>query len=102
MEGLMVRLRRSGQSQITLAIFCSLVLVSCLLVMLPARANSVSASLGTIVYAAHSHIGAAAATVGATVYGGDTLSTEQNGNLQLSTPGARLLLAGASSASLWQ
>jgi hypothetical protein len=102
MEELMAQRRGSDQSQITQAIFYSFVLVSCTLMLVPAWANSPSATLGTIVFAEHGHVGSAAASVGATIYRGDKLSTEQNGSIQLRTPGARLLLAGASSASLLQ
>jgi len=59
-----------------------------------------SSSLGTIVYADRAHMGAAAASVGATVFGGDRLSTEQSGSIQVRAGAARLLLFGASSATL--
>jgi hypothetical protein len=59
-----------------------------------------SSSLGTIVYADRAHMGAAAASVGATVFGGDRLSTEQSGSIQVRAGAARLLLSGASSATL--
>ena len=44
-------------------------------------------------------MGAAAASVGTTVFGGDKLSTEQSGSVQVRTGAARLLLSGASSAT---
>jgi len=56
-------------------------------------------SLGTIVYADRARMGAAAASVGATVFGGDRLSTEQSGSVQVRAGAARLLLSGASSAT---
>jgi hypothetical protein len=56
--------------------------------------------LGTIVYADRAHMGAAPASVGATVFGGDRLSTEQSGNIQVRAGAARLLLSSASSATL--
>ncbi len=59
-----------------------------------------SSSLGTIVYADRAHMGAAAASAGATVFGGDRLSTEQSGSIQVRAGAARLLLSGASSATL--
>jgi hypothetical protein len=59
-----------------------------------------SSSLGTIVYADRARMGAAAASVGATVFGGDRLSTEQSGSIQVRAGAARLLLSGASSATL--
>jgi hypothetical protein len=58
-----------------------------------------SSSLGTVVYADRAHMGAAAASVGATVFGGDRLSTEQSGSVQVRAGAARLLLSGASSAT---
>jgi hypothetical protein len=58
-----------------------------------------SPSLGTIVYADRARMGAAAASVGATVFGGDRLSTEQSGSIQVRAGAARLLLSGASSAT---
>src|SRR6266481_9402249 len=59
-----------------------------------------SSSVGTIVYADRAHLGAAAASVGATVFGGDRLSTEQSGSIQVRAGAARFLLSGASSATL--
>jgi len=59
-----------------------------------------SSSLGTIVYADRAHMGAAPASAGATVFGGDRLSTEQSGSIQVRAGAARLLLSGASSATL--
>jgi len=59
-----------------------------------------SSSLGTIVYADRAHMGAAAASAGATVFGGDRLSTEQSGGIQVRAGAARFLLSGASSATL--
>jgi len=56
-------------------------------------------SLGTVVYADHAHVGAAHASVGATVFSGDRLSTEQAGSVQVRTGTARLLLSSASSAT---
>jgi len=58
-----------------------------------------SSSLGTVVYAEGAHMGAAAASVGATVFGGDRLSTEQSGSIQVRAGAARFLLSGASSAT---
>jgi hypothetical protein len=59
-----------------------------------------SSSLGIVVYADRAHIGPAAASVGATVFGGDRLSTEQSGSVQVRAGAARLLLSGASMATL--
>jgi uncharacterized membrane protein YgcG len=61
-----------------------------------------SASLGTVVYADRAHVGAAHASVGATVFSGDRLSTEQTGSVQVRTGAARLLLSNASIATFSQ
>jgi hypothetical protein len=98
----MARLRGSGLFPITQAMCSILAAVSFSLMMIPAWANSPSATIGTIVFAEHGHIGSAVASTGATVYSGDRISTEQNGSVQLRTPGARIQLAGASSASFLQ
>jgi hypothetical protein len=58
-----------------------------------------SSSLGTIVYADRAHMGAGAASVGTTVFGGDRLTTEQSGSVQVRAGAARLLLSSASSAT---
>ena len=58
-----------------------------------------SSSLGTVVYADHAMIGTGAASVGATVYGGDRLSTRETGSVQVRAGAARLLLASASTAT---
>jgi len=54
--------------------------------------------LGTVVTAEHAHVGAAKAEVGTTVYGGDSLSTEPQGSVQLRAGKARLLLLSSSTA----
>jgi hypothetical protein len=59
-----------------------------------------SASLGTVVYADHARLGSVAASVGATVFGGDKLSTEQSGSVQVRAGAARLLLSSSSIATL--
>jgi hypothetical protein len=61
-----------------------------------------SASLGTVVYADRAHVGAAQASVGATVFSGDRLSTEESGSVQVRAGAARLLLSSASSATFSQ
>jgi len=63
----------------------------------PSAANS---PIGAILSAARAHVGTAPASAGATVFGGDILSTEQNGNLQIRAGAARFLLARSSSAML--
>jgi hypothetical protein len=61
-----------------------------------------SSSLGIVVYADRAQVGAALASVGATVFSGDRLSTAQSGSVQVRASAARLLLGGASSATLSQ
>jgi hypothetical protein len=61
-----------------------------------------SSSLGTVVYADRAHMGAGAASVGSTVFGGDRLSTEQSGSVQVRAGAARFLLSSASSATFAQ
>jgi len=54
--------------------------------------------LGTVIAAERAHVGAAAAGVGTTVYRGDRLSTELQGNMQIRAGAARLLLLSSSAA----
>jgi hypothetical protein len=61
-----------------------------------------SSSLGIVVYADRAHVGAAQASVGATVFTGDRLSTEQTGSVQVRAGAARLLLSNASMATFSQ
>jgi hypothetical protein len=61
-----------------------------------------SSSLGTIIYADRARVGASEASVGATVFVGDRLTTEKTGTVQVRAGAARLLLSSASSATLAQ
>ncbi len=61
-----------------------------------------SSSLGTVVYADRAHVGAARASVGATVFSGDRISTDQSGSVQVRAASARLLLSSSSSATFSQ
>ena len=65
-------------------------------------AGAAPGAIGTITSASSAHIGAAAASTGTTVFGGDHLSTEKFGSVQIRAGAARLLLSGASSAALGQ
>jgi hypothetical protein len=56
------------------------------------------APLGTVIAADRAHVGQANADVGTTVYGGDRISTEMQGSVQLRAGSARLLLLGSSVA----
>lgn len=62
--------------------------------------SSVSAAaavgFGTVVSADRAHVGRAAASVGTTIFTGDSLDTEQLGSLQVRAGAARLLLSGSS------
>ena len=58
-----------------------------------------SSTLGTVIYADSAHVGSGAASVGATVFGGDRLTTEQSGSIQVRAGAARFLLSSASSAT---
>jgi hypothetical protein len=55
-----------------------------------------------VVFADHAHVGAARASVGATVFSGDQISTEQSGSVQVRAASARLLLSGYSRATFSQ
>jgi len=76
-------------------------LVSFSLLTTPVLATP-SSSLGVVVYADRAHVGAGPASVGATVFGGDRLSTEQSGSLQMRTAAARMLLSSSTIATLSQ
>jgi hypothetical protein len=61
---------------------------------------STSVAIGTVTSATSAHVGAASASSGSTIFGGDHLSTEKLGSIQVRTGAARLQLTGASSASI--
>jgi uncharacterized protein YaiE (UPF0345 family) len=54
---------------------------------------------GMVISAERAHIGRAQASVGTTVFSGDTLDTEESGSLAVRTGAARLLLPASSRAS---
>jgi hypothetical protein len=56
--------------------------------------------LGIVVFADRAKVGVASASVGSTVFGGDKLSTEASGSVQIRAGAARLLLASSSGAVL--
>jgi hypothetical protein len=58
------------------------------------------AAIGTITSAISAHVGAASASSGSTVFGGDHLSTEKFGSVQVRAGAARFMLSGASSAAV--
>ena len=59
-----------------------------------------SAVLGTVVFVNRARVGSANASLGATVFSGDSLSTDDVGSVQIRAGAARLLLAGSSIATL--
>lgn len=61
-----------------------------------------STAFGTLVFANRARVGNANASVGATVFSGDRLSTDEVGSVQIRAGAARLLLASASAATLSQ
>ena len=73
-------------------------LVSVSLLFTPVWGAS-SSTIGTVIYADSAHVGSGAASVGATVFGGDRLTTEQSGSIQVRAGAARFLLSSASSAT---
>jgi hypothetical protein len=62
--------------------------------------NAATPEFGTVTTAQAAHVGTAAAFVGSTVFGGDKLSTEADGALQIRAGAARFLLSRASAAQL--
>jgi energy-coupling factor transporter transmembrane protein EcfT len=69
------------------------------LFLLPVN-GSTSAPVGTITSANSAHVGSASASSGSTVFGGDHLSTEKFGSLQVRAGAARFMLSSASSAAV--
>src|SRR5277367_6118184 len=68
---------------------------------LPVFAAPKTASvLGTVITAERAHVGDSSAEVGTTVYGGDQLSTDLQGSVQVRAGAARLLLQSASMATV--
>ena len=77
------------------------VLLSYSLLLMSANGSTVT-PMGTITAASRAHVGVTPASTGSTVFGGDHLSTEKLGSLQIRAGAARFLLSGASSAALSQ
>jgi hypothetical protein len=91
-----VKRNRSTIIKNLVAAFISLTLLTTPLYATP------STTLGTIVYVDRASVGTAAASVGATVFSGDKLTTEKAGSVQVRAGAARLLLSSASAALLDQ
>jgi len=75
------------------------VVVSLSLFVLPTTGAPASA-VGTVTSASGARIGAAAASVGSTIFVGDHLSTEKLGSIQVRAGAARLMLSGASAVDV--
>jgi hypothetical protein len=75
------------------------VVVSYALFLMPVN-GATPAAIGTITSATGAHVGAASASSGSTVFGGDHLSTERFGSLQVRAGAARFMLSSASSAAV--
>jgi hypothetical protein len=75
--------------------------LSLTLLISPLRATP-STAFGTLVFANRARVGNANASVGATVFSGDRLSTDEVGSVQIRAGAARLLLASGSTATLSQ
>src|SRR5215470_8996564 len=99
LEALMVRLRVLDRFSTTRALVATL--LSLTFLISPVWAMP-SAAFGTVVFVDRARVGNASASLGATVFSGDSLSTDQVGSVQIRAGAARLLLAGASSATLSQ
>jgi hypothetical protein len=76
-------------------------LVSFSLLTTPVWAATTS-SLGTVIYADRALVGTAPASVGATIFAGDRLSTDQSGSVQVRAAAARFLLSSKSTATFSQ
>jgi hypothetical protein len=75
------------------------VVVAYTLFLLPVN-GATPAAIGTITSATGAHVGAASASSGSTVFGGDHLSTEKFGSLQVRAGAARFMLSSASAAAV--
>lgn len=76
-------------------------LLSLTLLISPLRATP-SAAFGTVVFVSRARVGNVNTSVGATVFSGDRLSTDEVGSVQIRAGAARFLLASASTATLSQ
>jgi hypothetical protein len=76
-------------------------LLSFSLLLMSANGSTV-APMGTITAATRARVGVTPASTGSTVFGGDHLSTDKFGSMQIRAGAARFLLSGASSAALSQ
>lgn len=65
-----------------------------------AAATPPARALGQVLQTERGHLGPASAAVGATIFSGDTLSTEERGSLHVRMAGAQLYLLARTSTSL--
>ncbi|HKW61365.1 MAG TPA: hypothetical protein VJN89_02365 [Candidatus Acidoferrum sp.] len=93
----MARSRVLGSFSTTRALIVTLLSFSLLVSPLWAAP---SAAYGTVVFVNRARVGSANASVGATVFSGDRLSTDDVGSVQIRAGAARLLLASSSAATL--
>lgn len=70
------------------------------LTTIPVLAGPANTVLGTVITADKAHVGEGAAAAGTTLYGGDRLSTDTAGTVQIRAGAARLLLLSASAAEV--
>ena len=75
------------------------VVLSYCLFLMPVT-GSPPGAVGTVTSATGAHVGATPASTGSTIFGGDHLSTENVGSIQIRAGAARFLLSGASSAAI--
>ncbi len=70
------------------------------LTSVPVLAGPANTVLGTVITADKAHVGQGSAAAGTTLYGGDRLSTDMAGSVQIRAGAARLLLLSASMAEV--
>src|SRR5436305_2849455 len=99
LEALMARSRVLDSFSTTRALIAAF--LSLTLLISPPWAAA-STAFGTLVFANRARVGNTNASVGATVFSGDRLSTDEIGSVQIRAGAARLLLASASAATLSQ
>jgi hypothetical protein len=78
----------------------SIAVILALSLLLTPVFGATNSPVGAILSAVRAHVGTAPASAGTTVFGGDRLSTEQSGSIQVRAGAARLLLSASSSAML--
>lgn len=82
------------------ALFAATLSVSLIAVPVYSNTTPSVAPLGTVIAAERAHVGQSRADVGTTVYGGDRLSTDTQGSVQVRAGAARLLLLNSTVAEI--